>query len=152
MLTTDSVINTAELLEKLYFELIWFTRMNCRNFSQDLFYKRSLTCGKCQTFEGLSTLTGMYPWIARKNAPLIFAHPRNFIFCAPLIFAHQIHFAPLLFSRTLNFQDFQWIFSILLIRNFFNKFRIFWETFWAIREQTHFFHEQICRPFFLSEG
>ena len=40
-------------------------------------------------------------------APLIYAHPQNFIFRAPLIFAHQIQFAPLLFSRTVNFQDFQ---------------------------------------------
>ena len=80
--------------------------------------------------------------------PLIFVNPRNFIIRAPLIFAHQIPFAPpLIFvhpksSRfSIIFQDFAYSkFFYQLICDFFEK------TFGQY-EYKHPFHKEIYRPF-----
>ena len=59
-----------------------------------------------------------------------FHAPPKFHFSRPstLIFAHQIHFAPLLFSCTLNFKI-CYKFSVFCSLEFFSiNLRLFWET------------------------
>ena len=90
---------------------------------------------------------------------LIFARPLNFNFCFPLIFVHEIHFAPFYFRPPKIFNQIFNQFSVFcLFEVFFDKFEIFLGKFFINMRINVFYakfrenlFEYICigRPIFL---